>query len=208
MKDITREFTLELVRVTEAAALKASRWVGKGNKEAADQAAVDAMRGMLELINVRGTVVIGEGEKDKAPMLYIGEKVGGGGKNSPVVDIAVDPLDGTELTSQGKPNAVAVLAAGNKGTLKSFPSFYVDKIAVGPKAKGCIDINDKVENNLKRVARAYKSRVEDVTAIILDRPRHYEIIARIRKLGARIRLLPAGDVAGAIATAMPNSEVD
>jgi fructose-1,6-bisphosphatase II len=208
MKDITREFTLELVRVTEAAALKASRWVGKGNDIAADQAAVDAMRGMLDLINVRGTVIIGEGEKDQAPMLYIGEKVGRGGKNSPIVDIAVDPLDGTKLTARGMPNAVAVIAAGNRGTIKSFPSFYVNKIAVGPVAKGCIDINDTVENNLKKVARAYKSRVEDVTAIILDRPRHLEIIARIRKLGARIRLLSDGDVAGAIATAMEDSEVN
>jgi fructose-1,6-bisphosphatase II len=208
MKDISREFTLELVRVTEAAALKASRWVGKGDKEAADQAAVDAMRGMLDLINIKGTVVIGEGEKDEAPMLYIGEKVGGGGKDDPVVDIAVDPLDGTELTSQGKPNAVTVLAAGNKDSLTSFPSFYVDKIAVGPKAKGCIDINDTVANNLKMVARSYGRKVTELTAIVLDRPRHDKLIAEIRKVGTRIRLLPAGDVAGAIATAMENSEVD
>lgn len=208
MKDITREFTLELVRVTEAAALKASRWVGRGDKESADQAAVDAMRGMLDLININGTIIIGEGEKDKAPMLYIGEKVGRGGKNDPVVDIAVDPLDGTTLTSQGKPNAVSVLAAGNSGTIKSFPSFYVDKIAVGPKARGCIDINDTVVNNLKRVAKAYGRKVTELTAIILDRPRHNKIISRIRKLGARIRLLRDGDVAGAIATAMEDSEVD
>jgi len=208
MKDITREITLELVRVTEAAALKASRWMGKGDPKAADQAATDAMRGMLDLIDIRGTVVIGEGEKDQAPMLYIGEKVGGGGKDSPEVDIAVDPLDGTNLTAKGMPYAISVFAAGNHGTMKSFPSFYVDKIAVGPRAKGCIDINDTVENNLKRVAKAYECKVVDLTAILLDRPRHNDIISQIRKLGVRIKLITDGDVAGAIATAMEDSPVN
>ncbi len=206
--DLTREITLEFVRVTEAAALRASRWMGKGDKEAADRAAVDAMRGMLDLINIRGTIIIGEGEKDKAPMLYIGEKVGGGGIYDVEVDIAVDPLDGTTLTSKGLPNAISVIAAGNSGTIKSFPSFYVDKIAVGPVAKGCIDINDSVENNIKKVAKAYGCKVGEITAVILDRPRHKELIEKVRKVGARCKLISDGDVSGAISTAIEDSGVN
>ena len=183
--DMGREVTLEFIRVTEAAALKASRWMGRGDKEAADQAAVDAMRGMLDLVSIRGTIIIGEGEKDHAPMLYIGEKVGGGGLRDPKVDIAVDPIDGTTLTSKGLPNAISVIAVGNEGTLTSFPCYYVDKIAVGPTAKGSIDINAPVEDNLERVAKAYGARAGDLTAIVLDRPRHSEIIEKIRQFSNR-----------------------
>ena len=208
ISDYSREITLELVRVTEAASLKASRWMGKGDKNAADQAAVDAMRGMLDLVDVQGTVVIGEGEKDHAPMLYIGEKVGGGGVKSAHVDIAVDPLDGTNLTARGLPNAISVMAMGDEGSMKSFPSFYVDKIAVGPVARGSIDINDSVKNNLKRVAKAYGCKLQDLTAIILDRPRHENLMKQVRETGARIKLISDGDVAGAIATVIEDSGVD
>jgi fructose-1,6-bisphosphatase II len=208
MVDIGREVTLEFIRVTEAAALKASRWMGRGDKEAADQAAVDAMRGMLDLVSIRGTIVIGEGEKDKAPMLYIGEAVGGGGLRDPKVDIAVDPIDGTTLTSKGLPNAISVLAVGNEGTLSALPSYYVNKIAVGPQAKGSIDLNDSVQANLERVAKAYGARTRELTAIVLDRPRHSELMNQIRETGARIKLISDGDVAGAIATAMEGSGVN
>jgi fructose-1,6-bisphosphatase II len=163
---------------------------------------------MLDLVSIRGTIIIGEGEKDQAPMLYIGEKVGGGGLRDPKVDIAVDPIDGTTLTSKGLPNAISVIAVGNEGTLTSFPCYYVDKIAVGPTAKGSIDINDPVEANLERVAKAYGARAMDLTAIVLDRPRHSEIIEKIRYTGARIKLISDGDVAGAIATAMEDSGVN
>ena len=206
--DYTREITLELVRVTEAAALMSSRWMGKGDKISADAAATDAMRGMLDLVNIRGTVVIGEGEKDKAPMLYIGEKVGGGGLRDPRLDIAVDPLDGTTLTSKGLPNAISVLAAGERGSLQAFPCFYVTKIAVGPDAKGCIDINDTTGNNIKRVSKALGLKPSEMTAVVLDRPRHEKIIADVRKAGARVRLISDGDVAGAISTAMHESGVN
>ncbi len=208
MKDLTREITLEFVRVTEVAALKASRWMGKGNKEAADQAAVDAMRGMLDLVAIRGRVIIGEGEKDEAPMLYIGERVGGGGIYDPEVDIAVDPLDGTSLAAKGLPNALSVMAAGNAGTIKSFPSFYLDKIAVGPGAKGQIDINAPVEENLKRVAQAYACHVNELTVVILERPRHGDLIERVRRSGARCKLISDGDVSGAISTSIEDSGVD
>lgn len=208
MIDRGREITLEFIRVTEAAALTASRWMGRGDKNAADQAAVDAMRGMLDLVAISGTIVIGEGEKDQAPMLYIGENVGGGGLSDHKVDIAVDPIDGTTLTSKGLPNAISVIAVGNEGTITSFPSYYTNKIAVGPKAKGCIDINAPVKVNLERVANAYGVRVSELTATVLDRPRHAEIIAQIRETGARIRLISDGDVAGAIATAMEDSGVN
>ncbi len=208
MIDMGREITLEFIRVTEAAALMASRWMGKGDKIAADQAAVDAMRGMLDFVAIRGTIIIGEGEKDKAPMLYIGEEVGGGGLRDPKVDIAVDPIDGTTLTSYGLPNAISVIAVGKEGTIAAFPSYYVSKIAVGPRAKGCIDINKPVKDNLEQVADAYGVRPGELTATVLDRDRHSEIIAQIRETGARIRLISDGDVAGAIATAMEDSGVN
>jgi fructose-1,6-bisphosphatase II len=203
--DMTREITLEFGRVTEAAALKASRWLGKGDKNGADKAATDAMRGMLDLVNINGRVVIGEGEKDEAPMLYIGERVGGGGIHDPKVDIAVDPLDGTNLTSKGLPGAISVLAAGNKGTISALPSFYADKIAVGPAAKGCIDLNDTVRNNLKRVAKALDFHIGDLTVVMLDRPRHRKLIEEVRRAGARVKLITDGDVAGAISTAIMSS---
>ncbi len=206
--DRQREITLEFIRVTEAAALKASRWMGRGDKNAADQAAVDAMRGMLDLVSIQGTIVIGEGEKDEAPMLYIGERVGGGGPSDPKVDIAVDPIDGTTLTSRGLPNAISVIAVGNGGTLAALPSYYADKIAVGPQARGCIDINAPLKENLDRVARAYGVGTGELTAIVLDRPRHEKVIRRIRQCGARIKLISDGDVAGAIATAMEDSGVN
>jgi fructose-1,6-bisphosphatase II len=203
--DMTREITLEFARVTEAAALKAARWMGKGDKNSADAAATDAMRGMLDLVNIDGLVVIGEGEKDEAPMLFIGERVGGGGIHDPKVDIAVDPLDGTNLTSKGLPGAISVIAAGNRGTLKSFPSFYVNKIAVGPIARGCIDINDSVRGNLKRVAKAYDFEIGELTVVILDRPRHEDLIKQVRETGARVKLISDGDVAGAISCAIEKS---
>ncbi|MFA6447849.1 MAG: class II fructose-bisphosphatase [bacterium] len=203
--DMTREITFEFVRVTEAAALKASRWMGRGDKNGADKAATDAMRGMLDLVNINGKVVIGEGEKDEAPMLYIGERVGGGGIHDARVDIAVDPLDGTTLTSKGLPGAISVLAAGNAGTLTALPSFYVDKIAVGPAAKGCIDLNDSVRNNLKRVAKALDFQIGELTVVMLDRPRHQKLIGQVRQTGARVKLISDGDVDGAISTAITSS---
>ncbi len=203
--DMTREITLEFVRVTEAAALKSSRWMGKGDKKAADKAATDAMRGMLDLVNINGRVVIGEGEKDEAPMLYIGERVGGGGIHDARVDIAVDPLDGTTLTSKGLPGAISVLAAGNEGTLMALPTFYADKIAVGPAAKDAVDINDTVRNNLKRVAKAYDFKIGELTVVILDRPRHQKMIEEVRATGARVKLISDGDVAGAISCAIRSS---
>jgi fructose-1,6-bisphosphatase II len=206
--DLGREVTLEFIRVTEAAALKASRWMGRGDKHAADQAAVDAMRGMLDLVNVRGTIVIGEGEKDRAPMLYIGERVGGGGLRDPQVDIAVDPIDGTTLTSKGLPNAISVIAVGEEGSLMPLPTYYANKIAVGPAAKGTIDIEMPVRENVERVAKVLGIRTSELTAIVLDRPRHETLIQEIRQTGARIKLISDGDVAGAIATATEDSGVN
>jgi len=204
---VERELSLEFVRVTEAAALSAGRWMGRGNKEAADQAAVDAMRAVFDTVNIDGTVVIGEGEKDEAPMLYIGEKVGTGSK--PVVDVAVDPLEGTNLVAKGLPNALAVVAIAPKGCLLKAPDiFYMNKIAVGPQARGCINLDATVEKNLKAVARAKKREVSDLTAIILERPRHEKLIADIRAAGARVKLISDGDVSAAIATAIDYSGVD
>ncbi|MDY6827463.1 MAG: class II fructose-bisphosphatase [Bacillota bacterium] len=202
-----RELSLEFVRVTEAAALSSGRWMGRGNKEAADQAAVDAMRAVFDTVNIDGTVVIGEGEKDEAPMLYIGEKVGTG--SEPVVDVAVDPLEGTNLVAKGLPNALAVVAIAPKGCLLKAPDiFYMNKIAVGPQARGCIDLDATVEDNLKAVARAKKREISDLTAIILERPRHEKLMAEIRAAGARVKLISDGDVSAAIATAIDYSGVD
>ncbi|MFO8191628.1 MAG: class II fructose-bisphosphatase [Bacillota bacterium] len=202
-----RELSLEFVRVTEAAALSSGRWMGRGNKEAADQAAVDAMRAVFDTVNINGTVVIGEGEKDEAPMLYIGEKVGTG--SEPVVDVAVDPLEGTNLVAKGLPNALAVLAIAPKGCLLKAPDiFYMNKIAVGPQARGCIELDATVEDNLKAVAKAKKREISDLTAIILERPRHEKLMAEIRAAGARVKLISDGDVSAAIATAIDYSGVD
>ncbi len=196
---VDRNLAMELARVTEAAALAAGRWMGRGDKEAADQAAVDAMRLVLNSVSMDGIVVIGEGEKDEAPMLYNGEEIGAGGA---AVDIAVDPIDGTTLTSLGRPNAIAVIALADRGTMfNPGPCVYMEKIAVGPLAADVIDLNASVTENLHAVAKALGEDVDDVTAVILDRPRHEEIIKEGRDAGARIRLIPDGDVAGAISTA-------
>jgi fructose-1,6-bisphosphatase II len=197
---------MDLGRVTEAAALAAGRWVGRGDKEAADQAAVDAMRLVLNTVPMDGIVVIGEGEKDEAPMLFNGEEIGAGG---PACDIAVDPIDGTTLTSLGRGGAIAVIAVSERGTMfDPGPCVYMEKIAVGPECKGVIDLTMSVTDNIRAVAKAKNESVRDVTAVILDRPRHEELIAEVRATGARIRLIPDGDVAGAISTAWPDSGAD
>ncbi len=190
-----RELALEFVRVTEAAAIASGRWMGKGEKNLADQAAVDAMRTAFDSVNINGKVVIGEGEMDEAPMLYIGEAVGGGGLD---VDIAVDPLEGTNLIAKGLPGAIAVLAIASRGGLLHAPDMYMDKIVVGPKAAGKVNINATVTENLKAVATALERKVEDLTVVILDRDRHEGIIAEARKAGARIKLITDGDVSPAI----------
>jgi fructose-1,6-bisphosphatase II / sedoheptulose-1,7-bisphosphatase len=201
-----RNLALEAVRVTEAAALSASRWMGRGDEKAADQAAVDAMRTALNGLNIDGTVVIGEGERDEAPMLYIGEKVGRGG---PKIDIALDPLEGTTITAKGGPNALAVIAMAEHGGFLHAPDVYMDKIAVGGGLpEGVVDIDNAPAKNLKDLAKAKNLDVSDIVACILDRPRHAELIARVREAGARIMLISDGDVSGVIATSKPSSGVD
>jgi fructose-1,6-bisphosphatase II len=207
VQDREREILLELVRVTETAALKAARFMGMGDKTAIDAAAVDGMRGMLDLVRINGTVVIGEGEKDKAPMLYNGEHVGTGG-DAVEVDIAVDPVEGTSLVANGMPGAIAVLVAASKGSLLSFPTFYASKIAVGPQAKEGIRIDETVRVNLHVVAANLGKKVRDLTVVVLNRPRHEGLIKEIRDCGARIKLIQDGDVAAAIATALPDTGVD
>ena len=202
-----RNLAMELVRVTEAAALAAARWMGRGDKLGADGAAVDAMRHMLTSVAMRGTVIIGEGEKDEAPMLYNGEVVGDG--TGFECDIAVDPIDGTTLTALGRSNAIAVIAVSERGTMfDPGPCVYMDKLAVGPESAHVVDINETITENLNRVAEAKGARVRDLTAVILDRERHAGMIAEVRAAGARIRLIPDGDVAGAIQTAWPESGAD
>ena len=202
-----RNLALELVRVTEAAAMAAGRWVGRGDKEGGDGAAVDAMRHMVSSVSMRGVVVIGEGEKDEAPMLYNGEEVGNG--DGPDCDVAVDPIDGTTLMSKGAPGSIAVLAVAERGSMFD-PSavFYMDKIAVGPEAADVIDLAAGVAENIRRVAKAKNRAVSDTTVTILDRPRHADIIREIRETGARIRLISDGDVAGAISACRPDSGTD
>jgi len=202
-----RNLALELVRVTEAAAMGAARWVGRGDKEAADQAAVDAMRLMLDTVAMNGVVVIGEGEKDKAPMLYNGEAVGSG--EGPEVDVAVDPLEGTRLTANGAPNAIAVIAVGERGTM-FFPgaAVYMDKIAVGADGAEAIDIDLSPGENVRRVAEAKGVRSRDVAVVVLDRDRHESLIAELREVGAKVRLITDGDVAPAIAAARKGTGVD
>ncbi|MDO6450090.1 class II fructose-bisphosphatase [Oceanobacillus profundus] len=201
-----RSLSMELVRVTEAAALKSARWMGRGVKAEADDAATMAMRTVFDTIPMQGTVVIGEGEMDEAPMLYIGEKLGTG--DGPGVDVAVDPLEGTDIVAQGSWNALSVIAIADKGTLLHAPDMYMNKIAVGPEAIGMIDINAPTMDNLQAVARAKNKDIEDVVATVLDRPRHAKLIQEIRESGARIKLIPAGDVAAAINTAFENTGVD
>ena len=202
-----RNLALELVRVTEAAAMAASRWMGRGDKNGADGAAVDAMRIVLDTVPMDGIVVIGEGEKDEAPMLFNGERIGDG--TSIETDIAVDPIDGTTLTALGRGNAIAVIAVSERGTMfNPGPCVYMEKIAVGPEARGAIDLDKSPTENLEAVAKAKGESVRDVTAVILDRDRHEDLIAEVRAAGARVRLIPDGDVAGAISTAWPDSGAD
>jgi fructose-1,6-bisphosphatase II len=198
---------MDLVRVTEAAALAASRWVGHGDKEGADGAAVDAMRTVLATVSMDGIVVIGEGEKDEAPMLFNGERIGDG--TPPETDIAVDPVEGTTLTSLGRGNAISVIALSDRGTMfNPGPCVYMEKIAVGPEAAGSIDITRSAAENLEAVAKAKGESVRDITAVILDRDRHADLIAEVRAAGARIRLIPDGDVIGAVSTAWPDTGAD
>ncbi|RPE41067.1 fructose-1,6-bisphosphatase II [Streptomyces sp. Ag109_O5-1] len=202
-----RNLALELVRVTEAAAMAAGRWVGRGDKNGADGAAVRAMRTLVSTVSMNGVVVIGEGEKDEAPMLFNGERVGDG--TGPEVDIAVDPIDGTTLTAKGMPNAIAVLAAAERGAMFD-PSavFYMDKLVTGPEAADFVDINAPISVNIRRVAKAKRSSPEGVTVVILDRPRHEGIIKEIREAGARIKLISDGDVAGSIYALREGTGVD
>jgi len=203
---LERELTMEFARVTEAAALASARWVGRGEKEEADNAAVEAMRSLFDTIHMNGTVVIGEGEMDEAPMLYIGEKLGTG--EEPKVDVAVDPLEGTNLVAKGMPGAIAVLAVTERRCLLHAPDMYMNKITVGPQAAGRIHLDAPVKENLHNVAQALNKSIQDVTVVIMDRPRHYEIIKQVRDCGARIRLITDGDVAPAVACAIEDSGID
>ena len=203
---MNRNLALEFVRVTEMAAIESARLMGRGDEKAADKAAVDAMRSMLDTVDCQGTVVIGEGERDEAPMLYIGEKIGSG--NGPELEIAVDPLEGTTICARGGYNSISVMAVGKKGNLMHAPDSYMDKIAVGPEAKGVIDITQSATENLKRIAEAKSCRIQDLTAVVLDRPRHEDLIAELRQTGCRISLIGDGDVSAAIATALPDSGID
>lgn len=202
-----RNLAMELVRVTESASIAAGRWVGRGDKNTADGAAVAAMREMISTVAMNGVVVIGEGEKDNAPMLYNGERVGDGAGAE--VDVAVDPIDGTTLTAKGMPNAVSVMAVAQRGSMYD-PSavFYMEKIAVGPQAKDAIDIAASTGDNVRNVATALDKDVEDLTVVVLDRPRHDQLVSEIREAGARIRFISDGDVAGAIMAARPTSGID
>lgn len=205
--DPTRNLALELVRVTEAAALAAGRFMGRGDKEGADGAAVNAMRIVLQTVDMNGVIIIGEGEKDNAPMLYNGENVGNG--SAPDVDVAVDPIEGTRPLAFGRSNSIATVAIAPRGTMfDPGPFVYMNKLAVGPEAMGVIDIEKSITENLKAIASAKHKDVKDLTTIILDRDRHKEMIAEIRSAGARIRLIPDGDVAAALMTAWPDSGVD
>lgn len=203
-----RNLALELVRVTEAAALVSSKFMGRGDKNGADGAAVEAMRKAFESVKVNGEVVIGEGELDEAPMLYIGEKVGMQTADSMEVDIAVDPLDGTSLIAKGLPNSISVIAIGEKGSLLNAPDTYMKKIIVGPKAKGCIDLNKSVEENIKSVANALGKKTTQMTIITQDRDRHDYIVQAARNLGCRIKMFGDGDVAAGIATCFEETGID
>lgn len=201
-----RNLALEFVRVTEMTAIASARFMGRGDEEAADQAAVDAMRNMLDSVSCHATVVIGEGERDQAPMLYIGEQVGG--SHSPKLDLALDPLEGTSICAQGRPNAISVIAVGERGQLLNAPDIYMDKIAVGSDCCGVVNIRRSPGENLKLIAEVKKKRVQNCTAIVLDRPRHKDLIQELRSTGCRIHLIQDGDVSAAIATCDPNSGVD
>src|SRR3989338_11421305 len=201
-----RNLALEFVRVTEAAAIAAAKWVGRGDKHAADQAGVDEMRARFNQIDFTGTVVIGEEAKDEAPELYTGEKVGTG--KGPKMDLAVDPLEATDSVAHGRYNAISVIVAGAKGSLLGAPDVYMDKLAAGPKAAKVIDFNNSVETNIKNVANALGKDVKDMTVIVLERDRHNKLMEEIRAAGARVRTITDGDVAGAIAPSMADSGID
>ncbi|MDB4962877.1 MAG: Fructose 6-bisphosphatase GlpX type [Myxococcales bacterium] len=206
-----RNLALEVVRITEAAALASARLMGRGDRKLADHVAVEAMRRAFDTIDIRGTVVIGEGERDEAPMLFIGETVGMGwqtGESSPKVDIAVDPLEGTNLCATGAPDAICVIAIANEGQFLNAPDTYMQKIAVGPEARHVIDLRESPTWNLERIAKAKGKKVTDCTAVILERDRHADLIAEVRQAGARIRLIGDGDVSGAVMTANPDSGID
>ena len=203
-----RNLALEVVRVTEEAAIACARLMGKGAKDEADQAAVDAMRKAFDALQIDGTVVIGEGERDEAPMLYIGERVGRRAAGDPEVDIALDPLEGTNLCAYGKPGAITVVAIAARGHLLNAPDTYMEKLVVGPSAKGAIDLSRSPTWNLESIARAKKLAVSDLTTVIMDRPRHEELIKEVRAAGARVRLIEDGDVAGGVATAFDESGID
>jgi len=205
---LDRNLALEFVRITEAAALASARYMGRGDEKKADQAAVDAMRRAFDSVRIDGTVVIGEGERDEAPMLFIGEKVGNKTSDAPKVDIALDPLEGTTICARGGENAISVIAVADQGNFLHAPDTYMDKIAVGPRAVGKIDIEAPIQENIKSVARALGKDIEDVTVIVLDRPRHEKLIRDIRGTGARIRLITDGDVSAAIATCREQTGVD
>ena len=206
-KPIERNIAVELMRVTEAAAMAAARYMGMGNKELVDQAAVDAMRFVLNHIRMNGVVVIGEGEKDEAPMLYIGEQIGDGSELP--VDLAVDPIDGTRLVARGLPGAISAVALSARGTM-NYPRqlVYMNKIAVGYEARDAIDINTSVADNLKNIAEAKKRKMQEITVVVLDRPRHEQLLTEIREAGARVKLISDGDVAAGIQAALPDSGVD
>lgn len=201
-----RELAIEFSRVTEAAALAGYKWLGRGDKNAADNAAVQAMRIMLNQVDINGQIVIGEGEIDEAPMLYIGEQVGTG--RGDAVDIAVDPIEGTRMTAMGQANALAVLAVGEQGTFLHAPDMYMEKLIVGPQAKGAIDLDRPLEDNLKRVAERLGKPLSELTVITLAKPRHDRVIADMQRLGVKVFAIPDGDVAASILTCMPESEVD
>lgn len=203
-----RNLALEFVRITEAAALASSKWMGRGDEKAADQAAVDAMRKAFDSVHIDGTVVIGEGERDEAPMLYIGERVGRKTENSPAVDIALDPLEGTTICAKGGVGSISVIAVAERGQFLHAPDTYMDKIACGPEAKGKIDLDATPAENIRRVAEALKKQISDVTVVILDRPRHADLIQEVRRTGARIQMIGDGDVSAAVAAAWPDSGID
>jgi fructose-1,6-bisphosphatase class II len=205
---MNRNLALEFVRVTELAAIGSARWMGRGDEKAADQAAVDAMRAMLDTVDCQGTVVIGEGERDEAPMLYIGEKVGSGEADSPKLDIALDPLEGTTVCAVGASNSISVMAIAEEGNFLNAPDTYMQKIAVGPIGKGIVDIMESPLENLGRLAEVKKCKIQDLTVVILDRERHQSLISDVRSAGARIQLIGDGDVAASLACCDPASGVD
>lgn len=201
-----RNLALEFVRVTESAAISAAKWIGRGDKNAADQAAVDSMRSRFNQIDFKGTVVIGEGSKDEAPMLFTGEKVGNG--KTPNMDLAIDPLECTDSVAHGRYNALSVIVAGAKDSLLHAPDTYMEKIAVGPDAKNVIDLDAPIKDNVRKVAKALGKDVREITVLALDRERHNDLISEIRKVGARVRLITDGDVAGAIAPSLEGADID